>query len=89
MGAYSPIRLVVTDAKGDVIKWDFNGMGLGSTYDTTQDINSTDLSGPDGELDDVVTIPSGMAGEYQIRLVKDPGAPDTARFTVAIRAGGQ
>jgi hypothetical protein len=86
--AFSPVDLVVTDPMGDSIGLGFNTIGLGSTYDTTVDVNSADLSGPDGQADDRVTIPHPFAGDYQVRIIREPGAADSAKFTLAIRIDG-
>jgi len=91
---YSPIDMVITDPAGDSIGVDsvsrviFNTILVGSTYDTLTDENSASLTGPDGEFDDIVTIPSPLVGSYRVRLVREPGASDTATFTHAIRING-
>jgi hypothetical protein len=91
---YSPIDMVVTDPAGDSIGIDslsrviFNTILLGSTYDTLTDENSATLTGPDGDRDDIVTIPHPLVGDYQVRLVREPGASDSAHFTHAIRING-
>jgi hypothetical protein len=43
---FSPVDMVVKDSRGDSIGIGFNTIGRGSTYDTTMDVNSSDLSGP-------------------------------------------
>jgi len=80
--------MVVTDPKGDSIGLGFNTIGLGSSYDTTQDINSSALTGPDGDLDDRVTIPVPLEGDYSVRLIPEPGATGQEKFTLAIRING-
>jgi hypothetical protein len=85
---FSPLDLVITDPKGDSIGIGFNTIGLGSSYDTTADVNSAALTGPDGERDDSVTIEVPMVGDYRIRLMPEPGAVGSDRFTLAIRIDG-
>ena len=74
----SPVNLVITDPKSDSIGIDFNTILEGSSYDTTQDVNS------DGEKDDVVKIPNPYLGVYQIRVVPT----DTGHFSAGIRIDG-
>ena len=76
--AYSPVNLVVIDPKQDSIGIDFNTILEGSTYDTTQDVNS------DGEKDDVVKIPKPYVGDYQIKVIPQ----DTGHFSLGIRIDG-
>lgn len=90
---FSPVSMVVTDPVGDSIGIDsasgviFNTILSASSYDTTSDVNSPGLTGPDGSDDDVVTIPTPMAGPYQIRLfVSD--TTGSSSFTMAIRING-
>jgi hypothetical protein len=85
---FSPVDMVVTDPQGDSIGIGFNTIGLGSFYDTTTDINSANLTGPDGDPDDHVTIPHPIAGGYHVRIIREPGSADTARFTLGIRIDG-
>jgi hypothetical protein len=88
ISGHCPIDLVVTDPNGDSIGIGFNTIGLGAVCDTTQDFDSPDLSGPDGELDDRITIPVPVAGPYAIRIVREPGAADNDKFTLTIRIDG-
>jgi len=87
--AYSPVNLVVTDPKLDSIGLDttgirpdtiFNTILEGSTYDTTQDVSEP----PDGEKDDVVTIPNPYVGEYKIRVIPD----GEGTYSLGIRIDG-
>ena len=66
------------DPKQDSIGIDFNTILEGSTYDTTQDVNS------DGEKDDVVKIPKPYVGDYQIKVIPQ----DTGHFSLGIRIDG-
>jgi hypothetical protein len=50
-------------------------------YDTTQDYNS------DGDLDDIVTIPNRLVGDYQIRVFAEPGGGG-GFYTMGIRIDG-
>jgi uncharacterized delta-60 repeat protein len=86
--AFSPVDLVITDPKGDSIGKDFNTIGLGSAYDTTADVNSATLTGPDGDPDDSVTIEVPMVGDYQVRIIREGGTNDSAKFTLTIRIDG-
>ena len=85
---FSPLDLVVYDPKGDSIGIGFNTIGNGSSYDSTADVNSADLSGPDGHPDDSVTVEVPMVGNYVVRLVPEPGAVGSDKFTLAIRIDG-
>jgi hypothetical protein len=91
---FSPVNMVVTDPLGDSIGIDsasgvvFNTILNGSTYDTTTDLNSSDLTGPDGSTDDIVTISSPISGDYVVRLYREDGAADTMTFTAGIRING-
>jgi len=76
--AESPVNLVVIDPKQDSIGIDFNTILEGSSYDTTQDVNS------DGEKDDVIKIPLPYVGDYQIRVIP----VDTGHFSLGIRIDG-
>jgi hypothetical protein len=85
---FCPIDLVVTDPLNDSIGLGFNTIGLGSSYDTLADINSPNLSGPDGQRDDIVTIPHPVAGDYRVRMIREPGSADNEKFTLSIRIDG-
>ena len=93
MFLFSPVSMVVTDPMGDSIGIDsasgtlFNTIVNASTYDTTSDVNSAGLTGPDGSKDDVVTIPHPFAGPYQIRLFVSDNTGSTS-FTMSIRING-
>jgi len=80
--AYSPVDLIVTSPNGDSIGMSFNSI-IDAVYDSTIDVNM------DGDSDDVVTIPHPFAGDYQIRVVREPyvGPEDTA-YTLGIRVNG-
>lgn len=84
----SPIDLVVTDPGGDSIGIGFNTIGAGSDYDSLTDINSSTLTGPDGDPDDIVTIPNPMVGDYHVRIIPEPGAGGELTFSMAIRING-
>lgn len=85
---FSPLDLVIYDPKGDSIGIGFNSIGNGSSYDSTADVNSPNLSGPDGQSDDSVTIEVPIAGNYVVRLLPEPGALGSDKFTLAIRIDG-
>jgi hypothetical protein len=79
--AYSPVDLIVTDPVGDSIGLEFNTI-QDATYDDTVDWND------DGDLDDLVTIPHPYVGDYQIRVIREDGVPDTATYDLGIRIDG-
>jgi len=79
---FSPVHMVVADPVGDSIGLGFNTILNGSDYDTLTDFNL------DTERDDIVSIPNPIAGEYDVRMIRDDGVPDSARFTLAIRING-
>jgi hypothetical protein len=91
---FSPVNMVVTDPIGDSIGIDsasgmvFNTIQFGSSYDTTTDVNSSDLSGPDGSTDDVVIIANPVEGDYTVRVFREDGAADSLKFTLGIRIDG-
>jgi len=70
----------VTDPQGDSIGIGFNTIP-GATYDTTQDYNL------DGDKDDIVTIPNRLVGNYQIRVVAEPGGSGTYDLGIRIDGG--
>jgi hypothetical protein len=72
----------VTDPSGDSIGLAFNTIENGSTYEDTTDYNL------DTEPDDVVTIPDPLMGDYRVRVVREDGVPDSAKFTLGIRING-
>jgi hypothetical protein len=78
--AFSPVDLIVTDPKGDSIGLDFNTIS-NATYDTTLDINL------DGDLDDIVTIPNPLVGQYMVKVKSEPGA-DTGHYSLTIKLNG-
>ena len=70
---YSPVDMVVTDPLGDSIGINdgvtiFNTILNSSTYDTITDYNG------DLESDDIVNVPSPFEGDYNVRIVPEPGA---------------
>lgn len=79
---FSPVDMVVTDPRGDSIGIDFNTILNGSSYDTLTDFNS------DLDPDDIVSIPNAIAGDYQVRIIREEGAGDEERFTLGIRING-
>jgi len=79
---FSPVDMVVTDPLDDSIGIDFNTVLAGSAYDTLSDYND------DGDPDDIVTIPNPLVGDYQVRIFREDGVPDTAKFTLGIRIDG-
>jgi hypothetical protein len=86
---YSPVDMVVTDPYGDSIGLDsagsatlFNTILNGSVYDTSGDFNN------DTHKDDRVIIPVPAAGPYSIRIIKEPSASNSDKFTMAIRIDG-
>lgn len=93
MFLFSPVSMVVTDPQGDSIGIDsasgtiFNTILNTSNYDTTSDVNSSGLTGPDGSKDDIVTIPHPYAGPYQVRMFVSDNTGST-HFTLSIRIDG-
>ena len=85
---FSPVDAVVIDPYDDSIGIGFNTIAAGSSYDTTTDLNSPELDGPDGDPDDIITIANPAAGPYRIRVVAEDGVPDSAKFTLSIRIDG-
>ncbi len=80
--AYSPVDLIVTAPNGDSIGVDFNTI-TNATYDTTIDKNH------DGDLDDVITIPDPIIGEYKVRVVREAGvSPGDTSYSLGIRIDG-
>ena len=78
--AYSPVDLIVTDPIGDSIGIDSNTIP-GATYDTLTDYNG------DEELDDRVTIPEPLIGDYTVRVVGEPGSGGGS-YTLAVKLNG-
>jgi hypothetical protein len=79
--AFSPVDLIVTDPIGDSIGLAFNTIP-GANYDTTHDV-----SPPDGDKDDIVTIPNRLVGVYMIRVFAEP-VVDKATYSLGIRIDG-
>jgi M6 family metalloprotease-like protein len=79
--AFSPVDLIVTDPAGDSIGLAFNTIP-GANYDTTHDVTP-----PDGDKDDIVTIPNRLVGVYVIRVFPEPVA-DKATYSLGIRIDG-
>jgi len=77
--AYSPVDLIITDPIGASIGIDFNTIP-DATYDTTQDLND------DGDLDDLVTMPNRLVGDYLIEVVAEPA--DTGEYDLGVRIDG-
>ncbi len=77
--AFSPVDLIVTDPIGDSISLWFNTIPS-AFYDTTRDYNL------DGDKDDIVTIPNRLVGDYQIRVVAEPGG--SGFYDLGIRIDG-
>lgn len=78
----SPVNMVVTDPLGDSMGVEFNTIQNGSSYDTLTDLYGTT------QPDDIAMIPVAIAGAYAIRLQRDDGVPDSAKFTLSIRING-
>jgi hypothetical protein len=78
--AFSPVDLIVTDPVGDSISLTFNTIP-NATYDTTQDYNG------DEDLDDIITIPDRLVGDYLIRVVAEP-VVEKATYSMGIRIDG-
>jgi len=78
--AFSPVDLIVTDPIGDSIGLAFNTIP-GANYDTTHDI-----SPPDGDKDDIVTIPNRLVGVYMIRVKPEPVKAGV--YSLGIRVDG-
>ena len=77
--AFSPVDLIVTDPVGDSIGITFNSIPV-ATYDTMTDWDH------DGELDDIITIPNRLVGDYQIGVVTEPGG--SGPYDLGIRIDG-
>ena len=75
--AYSPVDLIITDPNADSIGVNFNFIP-NATYDTTIDKNS------DGDLDDIVTIPNPIVGDYMVKVKAEPDA-DTGHYSLTIK----
>ncbi len=79
VAAYSPVDLIIIDPIGASIGIDFNTIP-DATYDTTQDLND------DGDLDDLVTMPNRLVGDYLIEVVAEPA--DTGEYDLGVRIDG-
>jgi len=79
--AFSPVDLIVTDPIRDSISLAFNTIP-GANYDTTRDWND------DSDLDDIITIPNGLVGDYSIRVVAEPVVERAATYSLGIRIDG-
>jgi hypothetical protein len=77
--AFSPVDLIVTDPVGDSISLTFNTIP-NATYDDTQDYNG------DEDLDDIITIPDRLVGEYLIRVFAEP--TERGVYSLGIRIDG-
>jgi hypothetical protein len=77
--AFSPVDLIVTDPIGDSIGLAFNTIP-NATYDDTQDYND------DGDLDDIITIPNRLVGDYMIRVFAEP--VERGIYSIGIRIDG-
>ncbi len=77
--ANSPVDMIVTDPMGDSISPWFNTI-INATYDTLHDGNN------DSYIDDIVTIPDRLVGNYQIRVVADSGL--SGPYDLGIRIDG-
>jgi hypothetical protein len=78
--AYSPVDLIVTDPIGRWINKD-SSLIPDATYDTTTDKNG------DGDLDDIVTIPNPLIGEYIVEVKREPDA-DTGHYSLRVKLDG-
>ncbi len=79
VAACSPVDLIIIDPIDDSIGIDFNTIP-DATYDTTQDLNE------DGDLDDLITIPNRLTGDYSILVVAEPG--DSGAYDLGVRIDG-
>ncbi len=79
--AFSPVNLVITDPKGQVIDKDTSTIP-GAVYNTT---NLND----DGDPDVEVTIPNALLGDYSIMVTAKPGANPTDTYTIDINYGDE
>ncbi len=75
--AYSPVDLIVTDPIGRWINKD-SSLIPNATYDTLTDKNT------DGDLDDIVTIPNPIIGDYIVEVKREPDA-DTGHYSLTIK----
>lgn len=80
ISGYSPVDLIVIDPNSDSIGINFNTIP-GAVYDTTMDRNH------DGDMDDVVTIPNPLVGDYRVMVVAEPGV-DSGHYTLGIKMIG-
>jgi len=78
--AFSPVDLIVTDPLGDSIGLGFNTIP-NADYDTTTDYDH------DGDKDDIITMPDRLVGDYQIRVVAEPGGGGGV-YSLGIRIDG-
>ena len=69
-----PVDLIVTDPVGDSI-WVDSSTIQDATYDTALYIDS-------------VTIPHPYVGEYQIKVIREEGAPEDSTYDLGIRING-
>jgi len=79
--AFSPVNLVITDPKGQVIDKDTSTMP-GAVY------NTTDLNG-DGDPDVEVIIPNALLGDYLIEVIPKLGVSPTDTYTLDISYGDE
>jgi hypothetical protein len=77
-----PVYLVVRDPVGDSISPSFNTILNGSSYDSLVDVSG------DANRDELVTIEQPIIGDYQVVIVRKPGVPDSAQFSLGTRVGG-
>jgi hypothetical protein len=79
--AFSPVDVVVTDPMGRTISKDVSTIPSASYAEE-------DLNG-DGDLDDEVTIPDPLLGDYLIQVVAEQGADLTDTYTLDVIFGDE
>jgi len=76
-----PVDLIITDPQGLTISKDLNQIP-GALY-LQDDFND------DGELDDLIYIPTAKAGVYLIQVIAEPGASPNDTFSLEVSVNGQ
>jgi hypothetical protein len=77
----APVYLVIHDPVGESLSPYSNTIGNASAYDSTTDVNG------DAKRDELATIEQPIAGDYTLEVIRKPGVPDTATFSLGTRTG--